>query len=179
MPTKRGLYGYVAEFETPATLVQAVERARAEGYVKMDAYSPFPVEGLAEKLGSRRTLMPLIILLGGIAGMVGGYALQYYCAAITYPINIGGRPLHSWPSFIPVTFESTVLIGSLSAVFGLLGLCGLPLPYHPLFNVPRFAMATRSRFFLCIEAEDPRFDPERTRQFLDALQPQQVSEVPW
>jgi hypothetical protein len=202
MPTKRGLYGYVAEFETPTALVQAAERARAEGYTRMDAYSPFPVEGLAEGLGSKKTLMPLVILIGGICGLIGGYFLQYYTMSIDYPpssgegtsrlwpsfmptslqpypMNVGGRPLHSWPSFIPVTFECTVLIASLSAVFGLLALCGLPMPYHPLFNVPRFALASRSRFFLCIEAADPRFDKERTRQLLDGLQPLEVSEVPW
>jgi hypothetical protein len=159
--------------------MQAVQRARAEGYTKMDAYSPFPIENLAQELGSRYTYMPMVILIGGICGLIGGYLLQYYCAAITYPMNIGGRPLHSWPSFMPVTFECTVLLASLSAVFGLLALCGLPMPYHPLFNVPRFAMATRSRFFLCIEAEDPRFDREKTRQLLEGLQPQEVSEVPW
>src|SRR5204863_9472553 len=116
--------------------------------------------------------------LGGLLGCVGGYLLQYYCNVIAYPFNVGGRPLYSWPAFIPVTFEVTILLSSLAGVFGLLGLCGLPMPYHPLFNVPRFALATRDRFFLCIEATDPKFDREATGQFLSGLRPREVTEVP-
>ncbi len=173
-----GLYGLLAEFETPTALVQAVRQTREAGYAYMDAYTPFPVEGLPEALGFRRTKMPMLILIGGIVGALGGFALQYYCAVVSYPINVAGRPLNSWPSWIPVTFELTILIASLTAVFGLLALCGLPMPYHPLFNVPRFALATRDHFFLCIEAGDPRFDRAATNQFLTGLNPREVSEVP-
>jgi hypothetical protein len=172
------LYGLVAEFDTPTALVQAARAAREAGYTKMDAYTPFPVEGLPEALGFRRTKMPMLILIGGIVGAISGFALQYYCAVISYPINIAGRPLNSWPSWIPVTFELTVLIASLTAVFGLLALCGLPMPYHPLFHVPRFALATRDHFFLCIESADPRFDRAGTMDFLKGLDSREVSEVP-
>jgi hypothetical protein len=178
METNPGLYGLAAEFESPTALVQAAHLAHEAGYTCMDAYSPFPVEGLPEALGFRRTKMPLLILIGGITGAVSGFALQYYCAAISYPINVAGRPLNSWPSWIPVTFEMTVLIASLTAVFGLLALCGLPMPYHPLFHVPRFSRATRDSFFLCIESRDPRFDLSATKDFLSKLNPRDVSEVP-
>jgi hypothetical protein len=172
------IYGLVAEFESPAALVEAARRAHAEGYRRMDAFSPFPVEGLSEALGFERTRIPLVAFIGGLLGGLGGYFLQYYAAVIDYPVNVGGRPLHSWPSFIPVTFELTVLSAALFAVFGMLALNGLPMPYHPLFHVPRFALATRDRFFLCVEATDPRFEREGTWQFLASLQPREVTEVP-
>src|SRR5262249_25117860 len=158
-------YGLLAEFDDPGALVEATRRAHAEGYRQMDAYSPFPVEELAEALGVRRTRLPLLVLIGGIIGCVGGYGMQYYSAVISYPLNIGGRPFHSWPAFIPVTFEMTILVAALTAVLGMLALNGLPMPYHPVFNVERFALATRDRFFLCIEATDPKFDRQATRQF--------------
>jgi hypothetical protein len=178
MDTNPGLYGLLAEFEDPTALMHAARAAHQAGYTRMDAYSPFPVEGLPEALGFHRTKMPLLILIGGITGALSGFALQYYCAVISYPINVAGRPLNSWPSWIPVTFELTVLIASLTAVFGLLALCGLPMPYHPLFHVPRFGRATRDSFFLCIEATDPRFERTATRDFLSGLNPREVSEVP-
>ncbi len=178
METNPGLYGLAAEFDNPTALVQAVRSAHEAGYRCMDAYSPFPVEGLPEALGFRRTKMPMLILIGGIVGALSGFALQYYCAAVSYPINVAGRPLNSWPSWIPVTFELTVLIASLTAVFGLLALCGLPRPYHPLFHVPRFNRATRDSFFLCIETNDPRFERAATKDFLMGLNPREVSEVP-
>ena len=172
------IYGLVAEFDSPTHLLAAVRSARQEGYRRMDAYTPFPVEELAEELGFHHTRLPLLVLIGGLVGCLGGYFLQYYTSVIDYPINVGGRPLHSWPAFIPVTFELTILVAALTAVLGMLGLNGLPMPYHPLFNVPRFALATRDRFFLCIEATDPRFDREKTRQFLAGLGPREVVEVP-
>jgi hypothetical protein len=179
MPVKKGLYGLLAEFDTPTALVEAARSAHEEGYRRMDAYSPYPIEEAAEAIGFHRSRMPLVMLIGGIVGCVSGFLLQVWCNAIDYPINVGGRPLVSWPSFIPVTFEMTVLISALSGVFGLLALCGLPMPYHPLFNVPRFARASRDGFFLCIEAVDPMFDRELTREFLTKLHPREVTEVPW
>jgi hypothetical protein len=171
------IYGVMAEFEDPASLVMATERAHREGYRCMDAYSPFPIEELHEALGSPATRLPLIVLLGGLAGCLGGYGLQYWVSAVTYPLNVGGRPYHSWPAFIPITFECTILIAALSAVFGMLALNGLPQPYHPVFNVPRFALASRNRFFLCIESADPKFDVESTRRFLETLNPREVTTV--
>ena len=178
MTASAPLYGLVAEFENPTDLVEAAHSAHQAGYRKMDGYTPFPVEELSEALGFHRTNMPLVMLLGGLTGCVGGFFLQYWCMVIDYPINIGGRPPNSWPMVIPVTFELTILIASLSGIFGLLALCGLPMPYHPLFNVPRFAHASRDGFFLCIEAADPKFDREATKQFLAGLHPREVTEVP-
>jgi len=177
MPTPSSLYGVLAEFDTPDELLAATQRAREAGYRQMDAYTPFPIEGLAEALGFHRTHLPLIVLLGGIVGGVGGYLMQYWIAAIDYPLNIGGRPLHSWPAFIPVTFELTILGAALAAVLGMLVLNGLPMPYHPLFHVPRFALVTRNCFFLCIEARDPQFDREETRRFLTSVKAREVSDV--
>jgi hypothetical protein len=171
------MYGLIAEFDNPEALVGAARRAFGEGFRKMDAYSPFPVEGLAEALGFHRTRVPLIVLTGGILGCLGGFFLQYWLAVIDYPINVGGRPLNSWPSFIPVTFELTILIAALSAFFGVLALNGLPMPYHPVFNVDRFELASRNRFFLLIEAADPRFDSAGTRRFLETIGSHGVYEV--
>ena len=172
-----GLYGVIAEFEDPNALIAATQRAHQAGYRRMDAYSPYPIEELHEALGARHTRLPLIVLIGGICGCIGGYALQYWSSVIAYPLNIGGKPLHSWPAFIPVTFECTILAAALSCVLGMLALNGLPMPYHPVFNLPRFALASRNRFFLCIEAEDPKFDIDATRHFLETLNPREVSTV--
>jgi hypothetical protein len=174
---KSSLYGIMAEFDDPNALVAATHRAYLEGYRRMDAYSPFPIEELHEALGSRHTRLPLIVLIGGLVGCIGGYALQYWVSAAAYPLNIGGKPLHSWPAFIPVTFECTILVAALSAVFGMLALNGLPMPYHPVFNVSRFALASRNRFFLCIEATDSKFGLEETRKFLETLGPREVTTV--
>jgi hypothetical protein len=174
---KHLLHGLMAEFEDPTSLVAATHGAYREGYRVMDAYSPYPIEELHEALGARHTRLPLIVLVGGLCGCIGGYALQYWVSAMAYPINVGGRPIHSWPAFIPITFECTILVAALSAVLGMLALNGLPMPYHPVFNVPRFALASRNRFFLCIEAKDPKFDLEGTRQFLESLHPREISTV--
>src|SRR5437867_9142637 len=171
------VYGLLAEFDDPNELVAATQQAHHEGYRRMDAYSPFPTGELHEALGGHHTRLPLIVLVGGLVGCIGGYSLEYWVSAMAYPINVGGRPLHSWPAFIPVTFECTILVAALSAVFGMLALNGLPMPYHPVFNVPRFALASRNRFFLCIEARDKKFDLTETRTFLETLSPREVTTV--
>jgi hypothetical protein len=171
-------YGLVAEFESAKSLVQAAEKARDAGFRRMDGYSPFPIEGLIEALGHRTKALPFVVLMGGIIGGTLGYFLQWYTSTHTYPLNVGGRPLHSWPMFVPVTFECTVLGAALAAVFGMLGMNGLPEPYHPLFHVERFALATRDRFFLAIRATDPKFDLKETRTFLESLGAREVTEVP-
>jgi hypothetical protein len=171
------IYGMMAEFDSPTALVSAAKEARAKGYRKLDAYSPFPIEELSEALHLPKSRLPLLVLIGGVTGGVLGYLLQYYVTVLYYPINIAGRPLHSWPAYIIITFEMTILFAALAAVFGLLGICGLPMPYHPIFNVQRFAQASRNRFFLCIEATDPLFDRKATSDFLETLQPREVSEV--
>jgi hypothetical protein len=171
-------FGIVAEFRDADELVEASRQAHAAGYREVEAYSPLPVEGLAEAIGFHRSRMPLVVLIGGIVGFAGGWALQYYAAAIAYPLNIGGRPLNSWPSFIPVVFEMTVLFAALSAVLGMLAMNGLPRPHHPLFAIPQFDRATQDRFFLCILARDPAFHPQTTRQFLERLRPVEIIDVP-
>ncbi len=177
MAARTSIHGLMAEFEEATALVAATQRAYGEGYRDMDAYSPFPIEELHEALGRRHTRLPAIVLGGGLAGCIGGYALQYWASVIAYPINVAGKPLHSWPAFIPVTFECTILGAALSAVLGMLALNGLPMPYHPVFNVPRFALASRNRFFLVIEARDVKFELEATRRFLETLNPREVTAV--
>ena len=163
------IYGLMAEFETAHALVEAARRAHHEGYRRMDAYSPVPIEELHDALHMHDNRLPKLVLAGGILGGLGGYGLQYYVATIAYPLNIGGRPLHSWPMFIPVTFETTILAAALTAVLGMLALNGLPMPYHPTFNVERFALASRDRFFIVVEATDPLFDREKTAEFLRSV----------
>jgi len=171
-------YGVVAEFETAEQLIAAAEKTRLAGYHAFESYAPFPVEGLSEAMGLKRNAVPLITLIGGLLGGLGAFFFQYWVSAIAYAENIGGRPLNSWPAFIPVTFELTVLGASLSAVFGMLALNGLPRPHHPLFSVERFAKhATTDRFFLCIEARDPKFDVADSSRFLKGLNAASVSEV--
>ncbi len=175
--TLNPIYGVMAEFDNPTDLLKATEEAYSAGYRKMDAYSPYPIEEISDALGFHTTRVPLVVLVGGILGGLSGYLLQYWISAISYPINVGGRPFQSWPAFIIVTFEMTILFGGISAVVGMLALNGLPMPYHPVFNNPRFSAATRDRFFLCIEAADPKFDREGTVKFLSDLQPVDVAEV--
>ena len=172
------LYGIMGEFETAEQLLRATRRAYAAGFRAMDAYAPFPVEGLSEALGFRTNAVPLIGLVGGMLGAATGYGMQFFIHTTSLPVNVGGRPLNSWPSFIPVTFEMGVLFSALSLLVGLLILNGHPQPYHPVFNVEGFARASRDRFFLCIEARDPRFEFEATRRFLEGLDARQVSDVP-
>lgn len=172
------IYGLLAEFESATQLVAAARGVREAGFTHTDAFSPFPIEGLAEELGARTTRLPLIVLAGGVIGCIGGYLMQYIPSVLQYPLNVGGRPFHSWPAFIPVTFELTILGAALAAVLGMLALNGLPMPYHPVFHVPRFALATRDRFFLCIQATDPRFDLAGVTELLRSLGAREVNEVP-
>lgn len=171
------IYGLLAEFESPRALVEATEKVRHAGYRRIDAYSPFPIEELAEALQFRDRRLPLFVLIGGLCGTLAGLGLQYWVSAMAYPLNIGGRPYGSWPAFIPVAFETTILFAALTAVIGMLALNGLPMPYHPVFNAPRFSAASRDRFFLVVEATDPKFDRVQTKQALESLHAREVTEL--
>jgi hypothetical protein len=171
------LFGLMAEFDTATALVAAARRVRQAGYAKIDAYSPFPIEELNEAMKLPRNRVPLVCLLGAITGMLAGYGLAYWSSVIAYPLNIGGRPFHSMPSFIIPAYETTILFGAFGAVVGMIALNGLPMPYHPVFNVPAFEAASSDRFFLTIEAADPKFDLEGTRAFLRELHPVGVSDI--
>ena len=171
------LYGIMAEFREPEQLLAATRAAYEAGYRKMDAYSPYAVEGVAEALGFQKTRIPLIVLLGGITGALTAYGMQWYSAVIDYRLDVGGRPPHSWPAFVPITFELTILFAAIAGLIGMLYLNGLPKPYHPVFNAPEFKLASQTRFFLCIEAEDHVFHAEEVRQFFLSLGPEKVMEV--
>lgn len=177
MNSGSGLYGLLAEFDTPERLVRAARESYGAGYRRVDAFSPYPIEEAWEELGHHRSKLPAIVLGGGVIGCLVGFFFQYWVNVIYWPLNIGGRPFDSWPAFIPVTFECTILFAALSAVLGMLALNGLPMPYHPVFNVRRFALASKDRYFLCIEARDPRFDREATLRFLESLNATAVTEV--
>jgi Protein of unknown function (DUF3341) len=172
------VYGIMAEFDSAQALVDAAKQTHQAGYQKIDAYSPFPIEGLAEEIGFHHNLVPLVVLIGGIVGGLSGYLMQYWISVVDYPLNIGGKPPHSWPAFIVITFEMTILFAALSAVLGMLALNGLPMPYHPVFNVPRFALASKDRFFLIVFSSDPKYDAAGTRRFMERLAPRSISEVP-
>jgi Alternative complex III, ActD subunit len=177
--TAPGVYGLLAEFDKPEDVVAATRDAYAAGYRFMEAYTPFPVEGLAEALGFHRNGIARIVLLGGLLGGLGGFFMLWYSSVIHFPLDVGGRPYNSWPAFMPITFELTILVAALSAVLGMLGLNGLPRPHHPVFNVPDFALASRNRFFLCLQARDPLFDVDRSRGFLEERAPRTISIVPF
>ena len=164
------LYGIMAEFDNPSDLVAAARQTYETGYRRINGYSPYPIEELTEAIGFTRTSLPLIVLIGGILGGLGGFFMQYWIAAVDYKLNVGGKPLNSWPAFIPITFETTVLCAAFAAVFGMLALNKLPQPYHPVFNAPNFALATRDRFFLVIEANDPLFKHDDATQFMKSLE---------
>lgn len=170
-------YGLLAEFESPDDLLAAAKATFAAGYRKIDAYSPMPIHGLGEAIGFPRTKLPWLVFAFGLLGAITGYCLCYWVSVIDYPLNIAGKPLHSGPMFIPVTFELTILFAALSAAFGMFIANGLPQPYHPVFNAPNFSRASQDRFFLCIEAEDPQFDRKKTEEFLRGLNPHEVVEV--
>ena len=171
------LHGLMAEFATPEALLEAARGVREAGYERMDAYSPFEIEELAAAIGFDKNRLPLVVLLGGLLGGGLGYFMLWYANVIDYPLNVGGRPHHSWPAFIPITFEMTILFAAFAAIIGLFALNRLPKPYHPVFNVERFARASQDRFFLCIEADDPLFDIEQTRRLLLSFRPVDVSDV--
>jgi hypothetical protein len=170
-------WGLMAQFDSATALVNAARLAREAGFTKLDAYSPFPIHQLDEALRLPRTKLPWLVLAGGIMGTLGGLSLQYWASVIEYPMNIGGRPYASWVSFIIPAYETTILLASLTAVIGMIALNGLPLPYHPVFNVPEFVSASGDRFFLTIETSDPKFDAVTTRKFLEGLKPMGVSDV--
>jgi hypothetical protein len=172
------IHGLVAVFDSPQDLVVAAGACRQAGYTRMDAYTPIPIHELDRALGLRPTRLPKLVLAGGVAGALTGFGLQTYLSVFAYPLVVGGKPLFSWPSFIPITFECTILAAALTAVLGMLGRNGLPRPHHPIFNTPHFELASRDKFFLCIEATDPLFDLTKTRLALLTLDPEEVSEVP-
>lgn len=174
---EKNLYGIMAEFDTPTELVDAARQVRDAGYRKTDAFSPFPLHEIDEALGIKRTILPYLVFGGAVTGLLTGIALQVFVHYIDYPLNVGGRPYISIPSMVPPAYELTILFAGFTAVFGMLFLNGLPRPYHPVFNVPRFALATREKFFLIIEAQDPKYDYEETRSFMESLNPQEVFDV--
>jgi Protein of unknown function (DUF3341) len=177
--TPRHLYGMAASFDSPEAILAAARKVHSAGYRRTEGYSPYAVEGLCESLGFRRTGIPLTVLVGGTVGAIGGYFLLWYANVVSYPWNIGGKPPNSWPAFIPITFELTILGAGTMALFAMLILNGLPCPYHPMFRAPTFELASQTRFFICIETADPKFDLESTRVFLQSLEPLEVMEVPW
>jgi len=176
-PATNGIYGVMAEFDSPATLLEAAAKVTAAGYTKTDAFSPFPIHGLSAALNFHERKVAPIILVGGLTGLIGGWGLEYWTQAIDFPMNIGGRPYNAWVSFIPPAFETTILFAAFSAVIGMLALNGLPQPYHPVFNVPRFERASQDGFFFVIEAADPKFDLETTKAFLAGLGSREVTVV--
>jgi len=171
------IFGVMAEFDTPTALVHAAKQTYAAGYRNIDTFSPFPIEEAWEAIGHHDRRLSFIVLVGGIMGLLGGMGLQQWVHNMAYPINIGGKPLNSWPMFIPVAFETTILFAALSAVLGMIILNGLPMPYHPVFNVARFEHASRDKFFLLVESTDPKFDRTGTADFLKGLNPSEVNEV--
>ncbi|HUP50515.1 MAG TPA: DUF3341 domain-containing protein [Thermoanaerobaculia bacterium] len=174
-----GIYGVIAEFGDAQSLLDAANKARDQGFTEMDAFSPFPIHGMAEAVGFHKTRLSAIVLIMGLLGGVGGFFMCWYASVIAYPLNIGGKPLNSWPAWIPIAFECAILLAAFGAVFGMLALNGLPMPYHPVFNVRSFDQASRDKFFLIIQARDPKFKLDEVRDFLDRLNPREVVDVPW
>jgi hypothetical protein len=170
-------YGLMAEFDNPTDVITAARAVREAGYRRIDAFSPYPIEELSEAIGMHESKMSFIVLVGGIFGLLAGFGMQYYLSVINYPLNVGGKPLNSWPAFIPITFETTVLCAALAGILGMLALNGLPEPYHPVFNTPNFALASRDRFFLLVESRDDQFDRTQTAAFLRSLGPREVTDV--
>ena len=174
---KPRIYGMMAEFDSPEAILEAAHKTRSAGYKRIDAFSPIPVEGLAEAVGFDWTILPALVFCGGLGGGLTGFAMCWYANVLSFPLNIGGKPFNSWPMWIPITFELTILGASLTAVLGMLALNGLPAPYHPTFNVERFTAASTDRFFLCVKSRDPKFDLTHTKSFLEGLHPHGVYEI--
>lgn len=175
--SRKPIYGLLAEFESPEKVLEAALRTHAAGYRRIDAYTPIPVEGLAEAIGFDWTSLPILVFCGGLLGGSTGFGMCWYANVLSFPLDIGGKPFNSWPAWIPITFELTILGAALTAVFGMLAMNGLPTPYHPVFNVPQFALASTDRFFLCIKARDKKFDLEQTKTFLEEMKPHGVFEI--
>jgi hypothetical protein len=176
-PVVRSLYGVMAEFDNPTDLVVAARRTYEAGYRRINGYSPYPIEELWEAIGFHHTGLPVIVFIGGLVGALSGFFMQYYLSVFEYPINVGGKPFNSWPQFIPITFEMTILVAAFAAVFGMLALNKLPQPYHPVFNAPNFDLATRDHFFLVIEANDPKYNHDEVVRFMQSLESKQVIDV--
>lgn len=176
---KSGTYGVMAEFHDAQSLLDAANAVREAGYTSVDAFSPFPIHGLSEAIGFRHSRLSAVVLTMGLLGGLGGFFMCWYANVISYPLNIGGKPLNSWPAWIPIVFECTILLAAFGAVFGMLALNGLPMPYHPVFNIKRFEQASRDRFFLVIHERDPKFDLDKVWDFLETLGPREVFDVPW
>jgi hypothetical protein len=174
-----GLYGVIGEFSDAQSLLDAANAARKAGYTDTDAFSPFPIHGLAEAVGFHKSRLSIVVLIMGILGGLGGFFMCWYANVVAYPLNIGGKPYNSWPAWIPITFECAILLAAFGAVFGMLALNGLPMPYHPVFNVRRFDQASRDKFFLVIQARDPKFKLDEVRDFFDTLNPREIVDVPW
>jgi Protein of unknown function (DUF3341) len=177
MNANKNIYGLMAEFPGDKEILAAAKSAYENGYRQMDAFTPFPIDGLAENLGRKKSRVPFIVLIAGIGGGLGGYFMEWYANVVSYPVNIGGRPFNSWPAFVPITFELTILSAALVGFIGMLVLNKLPEPHHPVFNVPEFERASTDKFFLCIQSNDPKFDLNTTRKFLGTLKPELISEV--
>ncbi|HLW64182.1 MAG TPA: DUF3341 domain-containing protein [Gemmataceae bacterium] len=172
------IYGLLAEFTTAEEILRAARSVRLQGYRSVEAYTPYAVDGLAEELGMKHSQVQFVVLVAGLIGAGVGFFMMYWTMAVDYPFDVGGRPLNSWPVFLPIAFEVMVLVASFAALLSMLYLNGLPRFHRPIFYVPQFARATQDRFFLCIEATDPRFEREATGQFLAGLRPVEVVEVP-
>lgn len=177
MSANENIYGLMAEFSSGEEILRAAKSAYEHGFRKMEAFTPFPIEGLSENLGQKKSLVPFFVLICGIGGGLGGYFMEWYANVVSYPLNIGGRPYNAWPMFIPITFELTILSAALAAIIAMIALNRLPEPHHPVFNAPEFERASTDKFFLCIEANDPKFDLSATRKFLETLKPERISEV--
>jgi len=177
-PASGAIFGLMAEFDSAQALLEAARKTVAAGFTKLEGYSPVPIEELNDVIHKRRTVLPKLVLAGGLTGMATGFTLQYWASTIAYPFLVGGRPYASWPAFVVPSYELTILFSALTAAGGMILLNGLPQPYHPVFNAPRFSLATSDKFFLVVEAVDPKYSAADTKTFLEGLGAKGVYEVP-